>query len=158
MPRPSLYPAHYYDENLVLRVPALLWLVMIMLVRHFIFVGLTFLPSAGDAMTYLRDLVEPIFLISDLVAAPVLFVAMTRKPGSPPWMRGIWRRGRVLLIAAALVYIVIWIAHFAVEQRWHFAALKTALFTSLILDLVVLVIVSSSPLIREVFRDFPPDR
>jgi hypothetical protein len=155
---PRLYPAGYYDDNLVLRVPALLWLILLYLVRHWLFLLLSFLPRVGDAMGYLRDIVEPLFLIADLFAAPVLYVALRRRPGSPRWMRWIWLRGRLLLGASALTYVCLWVVSFGIEQRWHFAALKGPLLVSLAFDLLVLFVLYTSPLIRDVFRDFPAEK
>ena len=156
MPRHTIYPPSSYDDNLVLKVPLLLWVAMFFLVRHFIFLGLTFLPRVGDAMSYLRDVVEPMFLIADLFAAPVLYIALRRKPGSPKWMRRLWNRGRAVLVASALIYAGLWIINFAIEQRWHLMALKEALVVSLAFDFVFLVFVTTSPLVRDVFQDFPP--
>lgn len=39
------YPPERYSDDLILRVPPVLWLVMLFLVRHLILLGITFLPT-----------------------------------------------------------------------------------------------------------------
>lgn len=156
MPVPNAYPAGYYDDDLVLKVPLLLWAAMVFLVRHVLFLGLTFLPRVGDAMSYLRDIVEPVFLLADALAAPVLLVALRRKPGSPAWMRGLWRQGRILLSGSALAYLGLWLANLGIAHNWHLSTLNEALLVSVALDLVFLTFLATSALVRDVFRDFPP--
>jgi hypothetical protein len=42
---PFPYPSHRYNDDLVLRVPPALWLVMLFLVRHLVLLGITVFPS-----------------------------------------------------------------------------------------------------------------
>ncbi|MEJ2575802.1 MAG: DUF2919 family protein [Gammaproteobacteria bacterium] len=149
------YPASHYDDDLVLKVPALLWAAMAFFVRHVLFLAVGFLPRIGDALSYLQGIVEPTYLIADVLAAPVLLVALRRKPGSPVWMRAIWYRGRVLLVGSALTYLALWVANLGLDHHWHLAALDRSMIISLALNMVFLTFVATSPLVRDVFRDFP---
>lgn len=153
-PSPT-YRAHRYDEHLVLRVPPLLWLVMVILVRHFLLVLLTFIPRTGDAMTYLRDLVDPLFLISDLPAAVVLFAGVRRRPGAPDWIRNLWSKGRTLLSASALLYLAILIVNLAASGRHIDRAINEAVIFSVLLHLLIITYLARSRLVRDVFRQFP---
>ena len=87
---PKRYPAHYYDDQLVLRVPAALWLAMLFLVRDLALLAVTFVPRSGQAINVLRELVQPIDIAADLPALVVLVIALRRKPDSPGWMRRVW--------------------------------------------------------------------
>ncbi len=149
------YPASHYDDDLVLKVPAMLWAAMTFLVRHALFVAVGFLPRVGDALSYLQGVVDPAYLIADALAVPVLLVALRRKPGSPVWMRAIWHRGRALLVGSACTYLALWTANLGLDHHWHLATLDQSMIISLALNLVFLTFVATSPLVRDVFRDFP---
>ena len=151
------YPAHRYDEHLVLKVPPLLWLTMLFLVRHVILIFLSYLPRTGDAMTYLRDLVDPLFLLSDLPAALVLFAAVRRKPGAMDWICAIWRNGRPLLATAALLYLVLLAVTLMTSARSLLSVVNEALILSVFLHLAIIAYLKRSPLVRGVFAEFPLD-
>ena len=78
---PTRYPPERYTDDLILRVPPALWLVMFFLVRHLILLGITFLPTMamGQEVLMLRGLVRPWYLPADLLALPVLIAAVRRR-------------------------------------------------------------------------------
>ena len=76
---PTRYPPERYSDDLILRVPPALWLVMLFLVRHVILLGITFLPTMGQEVLMLRGLVRPWYLPADLLALPVLIAAARRR-------------------------------------------------------------------------------
>ena len=149
------YPVDRYDEHLVLKIPTLLWFVMLFLVRHAILVLLSFLPRTADAMTYLRDLVDPLFLLADVPAAVVLFAAVRRKPGVPGWIPALWQRGRPLLASSALLYLLLLIASLATSARPLLPTVNEALILSILLNLAIFAWLVRSPLVKDVFADFP---
>lgn len=149
------HPAYRYDEHLVLKIPPLLWMAMLFLVRHAILILLSYLPRTGDAMIYLRDLVDPIFLLADLPAALVLFSAVRRKPEAPDWMRALWQKGRTLLAGSALLYLVLLAGSLTASARPPLSILSEALILSVFLNLTVLAYLGRSPLVRDVFAEFP---
>ena len=152
------YPSHRYDEHLTLRVPPLLWFAMLYLVRHLVLLGITFLPTTGEEIEILRALVHPAYLIADLIALPVLIAAARRRPEAGPALRRIWRHGRWLLSLSALLYLVLVIARVAASGQSIWLSVDEALIASVLLDLAILVYLSRSPLVRDLFRDFPePD-
>ncbi len=93
------YPLERYTDDLVLRVPPVLWLVMLFLVRHLILLGITFLPTMGREVEMLRALVRPWYLPADLLALPVLIGGAWFGPGGgscspcPPWPTRSWPWG-----------------------------------------------------------------
>jgi hypothetical protein len=149
------YPAHRYDDHLTLRVPPLLWFAMLYLVRHLVLLGITFLPTTGEEIEILRGLVHPAYLIADLIALPVLIAAARRRPETGPALRRIWRNGRWLLSLSALLYLVLVIARVTASGQSVWVSVDEALIASLLLDLAVLVYLWRSPLVRDLFRDFP---
>ncbi|MGB5832050.1 MAG: DUF2919 family protein, partial [Thiohalocapsa sp.] len=72
-----------YDEHLALKVPVTLWLILAFLVRHLILLAITFMPTTGQEIIVLRDLIQPEYLVADALALPVLLVAARRRPEAP---------------------------------------------------------------------------
>jgi hypothetical protein len=157
MKRVPAYPAHRYDEQLVIKIPPLLWLTMLFLIRHAILVLLSYLPRTGEAMTYLRYLVDPLFLVADLPAVLILFAAVRRKPGAPDWIRALWGHGRPLLALSSLLYLVLLMASLFSSARPLLPAVNEVLIVSVLLNLAIVAYLVRSTLVRDVFAEFPKD-
>ncbi|KAA6185849.1 DUF2919 domain-containing protein [Thiohalocapsa marina] len=167
MPVPTYEPEHY-NEHLVLKVPLVLWLVLLFQVRHLLLLGITFLPTTGQEITVLRQLVQPAYLIADLIALPLLVTAARRRPQAPDWMRRLWPRGRWLLTLSGLAYLGVlgWSLTYggvhAGLQRGLLAGGRTAgavdeaVLTSTLLTLAAIAYLWRSPRVRDLFREFPP--
>jgi len=144
-----------YDEHLTLKVPPMLWLTLVFLVRHLLLLGITFMPTTGQEITVLRDLVRPEYLIADLIALPMLVVAVRRRPEAPDWMRRLWPAGRALLSLSALVYLVLLARTLVTSGRPLTNAVDDSVLISALLNLAVVAYVARSPLVRDLFREFP---
>jgi hypothetical protein len=147
-------PSHY-DEHLTLKVPVTLWLVLAFLLRHLLLLGITFLPTTGEEITALRDLVRPAYLTADLLALPVAIVAARRRPQAPDWMRRLWPLGRALLIASAVLYLALLGERLATGSEPLITAIDEAVLISTLLNIAVIAYLWRSALVRELFRDFP---
>jgi hypothetical protein len=153
-PRIPLDPSRY-DEHLTLKVPVTLWLVLAFLLRHLLLLGITFLPTTGEEITALRDLIRPAYLAADLLALPVAIVATRRRPRAPDWMRRLWPLGRALLTASALLYLALLGWQIATGGEPLISAVDEAVLISALLNLAVVVYLWRSTLVRDVFREFP---
>ena len=147
-------PRHY-DDDLSLKVPPMIWLTLVFLLRHLILLGITFMPTTGQEITLLREMIRPEYLLADLVALPVLVVALRRRPLAPAWMRRLWPAGRTLLSLSALVYLILLgratiTADGPLTETVNEGTLITAL-----LNLAVILYLRQSTLARDLFRDFP---
>jgi hypothetical protein len=149
------YPARYYDEQLMLKVPILLWFVMAILVRDLALLGITFVPRSGEAIHVLRDYVQPLYIIADVPALAVLLAAIRRKPGASGWMRIIWRWGRGLLALSALLHLGLWLIHFGSAQHWNPSRLHEGVILTVVIDAAILSYVLRSSLLADLFRDLP---
>ena len=97
------YDANAFDENLVLKVPVFLWVIIAYSVHPIVFVGLGAIPRAGSNYGFLQEYVG---LGAALWALPtfVLLVALVRRtPDASPVLRRIWHSGRWFLIASLLL-------------------------------------------------------
>ncbi|TVQ95095.1 MAG: DUF2919 family protein [Chromatiaceae bacterium] len=144
-----------YDEHLTLMVPATLWLVFAFLLRHLLLLGITFLPTTGEEITVLRDLIRPEYLLADLLALPVAIVAARRRPQAPHWMRRLWPLGRLLLTASALLYLALLAWQLATGGAPRMTAGDEAVLVSALLNLAVIAYLWRSALVGDVFREFP---
>ena len=149
------YAPQHYDEHLSLKVPIVLWLAMAFLVRHLFLLGITFLPTTGREILVLRDLVQPEYLVADLIALPVLLTAMRRGPRAPRWLRRVWTAGGVLLSVSAMLYpLLLGIAAFFSERPLA-AVISELSLISAMLSLAIIAYLWRSPLVRDLFRDWP---
>ncbi len=144
-----------YDEHLTLKVPRMLWLVIAFLLRHLLLLGITFLPTTGEEITVLRDLIRPQFLAADLLALPVAVMAARRRPQAADWMRRLWPCGRSLLTLSALLYLALLISGIATSGTPLIRTVDEAVLISALLNLAVIVYLWRSSLVRDLFREFP---
>ncbi len=149
------HPAHSYNEDLHLKVPLMLWLAMVFLVRHFLLLGITFLPTTGEEIKILRELVHPLYLLSDLPAGLVLFVAMRRRPECADWGRRVWRLAPWLLGSSAAGYLAFLSLNLFLTGRPLYLSINELILLSILLHLGILGYLSRSRLLRDLFRDFP---
>ncbi len=147
-----------YDEHLALKVPFTLWLVLAFLLRHLLLLGITFMPTTGEEITVLRDLIRPVYLAADLLVLPVAIVSARRRPQAPDWMRRLWPVGRLLLTTSAMLYLALLGVHLAASGEPLVTAVDEAVLISALLNLAVIAYLWRSALVRDLFREFPARR
>lgn len=152
------YASHRYDDDLLLKVPVLLWLVLVFLVRHLLLLGITFLPTTGEEIEVLRTLVRPEFLVADLPAALVLAAGFRRQRPCPDWVGRVWPRAREILTLSILMYLGILVAVLAGSSLPLRDAIDEPLLVSLLLSLAVPIYLWRSRLVADVVRDCPRTR
>jgi hypothetical protein len=150
------YPAHHYDENLVLKVPAMLWLVILYGIRHFLFVGFAkLMPMDIVTIPWINFQTSPFFMLADLPAALVLFAIGHRVPNGQNFMRRVWKSGRWLLLASYVASITLFSCLnkdvLADPSSWDF---PDAMLVAM-MDVVIVAYLLRSERVRDVFRDFP---
>jgi hypothetical protein len=152
------YASHRYDDDLLLKVPILLWLTLIFLVRHLLLLGITFLPTTGEEIEVLRNLVRPELIIADLPAALVMAAGFRRRRPCPEWARRVWRRAREILTLSILVYLGLLVAALAGSGLPLPDAIDEPILVSLLASLAVAVYLWRSRLVADVVRDCPGSR
>ncbi|WP_373508191.1 DUF2919 family protein [Thiocapsa sp.] len=152
------YGSHRYDDDLLLKVPPLLWLATVFLVRHLLLLGITFLPTTGEEIEVLRALVRPEFVFADLPAAVVMLAAIRRRrPCSTP-VRRIWRYTREILTLSVGLYAVLVLAASLRSGQPLRDAIDEPILASFLLGLAVLAYLWRSRLVADVVRDCPGRR
>lgn len=149
------YAPERYDEHLCLKVPVTLWLALLFLVRHLLLLGITFLPTTGEEIKVLRELVRPEYLISDVFTLPVLAAAVRRRPQAPQWMRSVWPASRVLLTLSAGLYPLLLTTTALLSPRPLTHAVNEASLISAFLSLAIIAYLWRSPITKDLFRQWP---
>ncbi|HSO83798.1 DUF2919 family protein [Thiocapsa sp.] len=149
------YASHRYDDDLLLKAPVLLWLTLVFLVRHLLLLGITFLPTTGEEIEVLRNLVRPELVVADLPAALVMAAGFRRRRPCPNWVRRIWRRAREILTLSILIYVGILLLRLTDASMPLRDAIDEPLLISLLLSLAVPVYLWRSRLVADVVRDCP---
>jgi hypothetical protein len=150
------YSAHHYDETLLLKVPALLWLAILYGLRHFFFVVVAgLMPMDIVTIPWINFQTSPYFMVTDLPAALVLFAIGHRVPDALTFMRLVWQYGRWLLTASYLGGIALF-AYLNKEvmtdpSSWDFPDAMLVV----VIDILFVVYLMRSELVRDVFADFP---
>ena len=152
---PLRYPPERYSDDLVLRVPPALWLVMLFLVRHVVVLGITFLPTMGQEVLMLRGLVRPWYLPADLLALPVLIAAARRRADAGTLLRLTWARGATVLTLSALAFPILAIAGLLASGRPLQIGIDAPLLGATLGSVGAIAYLHRSPLARDAFRDFP---
>jgi hypothetical protein len=149
------YSPERYDAHLCLRVPATLWLTLAFLIRHLLLLGITFLPTTGDEIRVLRELIRPEYLIADLIALPVLVAAVRRRPRAPRWMRQAWQFAHGLLTVSATTYLLLLAMTIARSAQPITQTLTEPALVSALITLAILAYLARSPLLRDLFASWP---
>ena len=146
------YNSSRYDDRFILKVSPLLWLVIFYSLRHFLLFLFVSLTKSADLMSLVADVVDPRLMVSDTLALLVLFAYLSRL-GENPWppFRRLWHGGKWLLVAATalntlLLPLLLW------EK---IAELDLLPLTLLELNVVIMVYLVRSTLVRDIFADFP---
>ncbi len=149
------YHSFRYDDRFVLKVSPFLWVTLFYALRHVILVGLSFLPKTGGSLGFLRHQVDPLFLLTGLPALLVVYAFFLRAPNATPFDRRIWHAGRWLLASSYVLHLVLLLSlqYKAVLADFLESGIVIMLFA--LVDLLVISYLLRSPLVRDIFADYP---
>lgn len=153
--RRSYYSPSRYNDDLTLKTPWSLWLILIYGLRQALFILLGFLPTTADTLDYLLESVEPPFLLVNAMAAAVMVAAFRRRGQAGQAIRRIWSSGRWLLITALSLDILLSIV-FGWPTLTNVGSDRGLLVVvQVTLGALMLTYLFRSRLVRDVFRSFP---
>lgn len=155
MPKPaSDFPFARYNRFGVLRVNALTAACVLFLSRHvlaFIVLGIALSRTDPSSRQAFHGLFEPVYMLADVPALLVLLAMLSRHPKSGRVLRVIWRGGRWLLAASAVLYLGLLIRQVGpdpVRYGWAIGSMVAG-------TLLSTGYVHLSPYARTLFREFP---
>lgn len=153
----SFYPSSYYDEQMCLKPPLLLWVAVFYLSRTitlpFAMAVLHFAGVDSAAITYVRAFWSIDALISSLVAAVMLYALIRRVPNAAKHIRWIWAHGRVILAGAAALDIVPLVI--ALMRRREIDDQSLWSVFAVLIDVFFLLYILAARRVRQAFSEFP---
>ena len=153
----NTYHPSSFDDDLCLKPPALIWIVVLYLSRVILLplmVGIGHYAGMNkEAMPLLRAFWREDSLLPAILAVPVLYALCRRQPSASRAVRWIWRNGRVLLVAAAAVDIAL-NAHDLMPFT-AFVDRTTLPLAGALIDSFFLTYVLVARRVRDAFCDFP---
>jgi Protein of unknown function (DUF2919) len=155
---PDSYPPSSFDDELCLKPPLLLWVVVLYLSRAILMpVAMGIGHYAGvnqDAMRLLRDFWRMDTLLPALLALPVLYGLFRRSPAASRPVRWVWEHGRVLLGASLAIDIALDARELIPFARIDDQSLLP--IASAVAAVYFLIYVLAARRVRDTFSDFPP--
>lgn len=158
-----VYPFSAYDKYMSLKLDSNLWFILVYFLRPFILKVSTIQMGRGaksDSVSGLKDLVYPNdfgFFLAFIATIPVLlliFAYAKRKPGASEFFQSLWRNGRNLLAAAALLNIVVIFVPFLANIT-H--SINIYGWGQLAVAVAIIVYLYSSTRVTDTFADFPEE-
>jgi hypothetical protein len=155
---PDSYPPSSFDDDLCLKPPLLLWIVVLYLSKAVLMpvvMGIGHYAGVNqDAMRLLRDFWQVDTLLPSLLALPVLFALCRRSRTASRTVRWIWEHGRALL-GTSIVADIALNAHELLPFDGIYD--KNLLpVCGIVADLYFLMYVLAAHRVRDTFSDFPP--
>jgi hypothetical protein len=163
---PGPYTFNDYDQHLCLKVNAELWLIILYLLRPYLiwFSSLGLGGKRTGISTGVKGLREMIYpddfslMLGILATIPVMlcmYAWTKRKPGAKPLVKKLWQRGRLLLVTAAALNIVIifvplltMVSHKLVFANWVQVGISVMIVWYLLF----------TQRVRDTFADFPGEK
>jgi hypothetical protein len=151
------YPASYYDDQMCLKPPLLLWVAVFYLSRAITLpVAMAIGHFAGvdsRAIASFRAFWSLDALIPSLTAVVILYALCRRVPTASQWVRWIWARGRVFLAVAAALDIALILAELIRQGEISDSSLMSLIAAAV--DAYFLTYVLAARRVRDAFAEFP---
>lgn len=153
---PAKYDLDDYDAHFALRPSWLLIATMIFLCRGWLMLMLLGVSNFAGVSVELDDLIPTDHvwegLIAGVPAALTLYAWLVRVPSAKALVRAIWRNGRKLLIASALLHSALVFATEWPSMHWLSEPVSAVILAG---DLWVIAFVLFSERVKDTFLDFP---
>jgi len=151
------YPASYYDDEMCLKAPPLLWMVIIYLSRSVILpiaMALGHVAGVDDmAIAKFHVFWSASGLVASLIALPVLITLFRRVPAAAGWMRWVWAHGRTFLAVAAILDVVLLSRDIVPKGGFDESSMWSMIAAAL--DVFSFLYIIAVRRVRHVFSDFP---
>src|SRR5271165_4327951 len=152
------YAASCYDDQMCLKPPLLLWVVVLYLSRALTLpIAMAIGHFAGvdsRAITALRAYWSLDSLGPSLIAVLILYVLCRRVPTAPAWVRWVWARGRMFVAVALILDIAVLTIGFLRQGEINDSSLMSVVAAAV--DLYFFVYILAARRVRDAFSEFPP--
>ena len=156
-----VYPFTAYDKYMSLKLDSNLWFIIVYFLHPFLLKVSAIQMGRGaksDSVSGLKNLVYPNdfgFFLAFVATIPVLlliFAYAKRKPGASEFVQSLWRNGRNLLAAAAVLNIIVVFIPFLANIT-H--SINIYGWGQLALAVAIIIYLYSSKRVTDTFVDFP---
>lgn len=157
-----VYPFTAYDKYMSLKLDSNMWFIIVYFLRPFLLKVSTIQMGRGGVKTEsvrgLKNLVYPDdfgFFLAFVATIPVLlliFAYAKRKPGASGFVQSLWRNGRNLLAAAAVMNIIVIFIPFLANIT-H--SINVYGWLQLALAVAIIIYLYTSKRVTDTFADFP---
>jgi hypothetical protein len=146
-----------YDDNLCLKPPVLLWLVVIYLARAAVIPflgGVASSNGSADAASLTRGLFSPLDFAPAVIAVILPIAYLRRVPRASGFWRRLWSYGRWILASSAAADLAISLYRMmqtGMDESWR----PQWQFLGCAVDVYIILYLLRSERLRDVFADFP---
>jgi hypothetical protein len=138
----------------VLSVPGPLWLAMAFLGRHWVLLIITLASRRSpEAIQLASTSLSAIVLLLELPVLILAYAGFSRHPSAGVMLRTIWRNGRVILAATAVINLGLLAWFLWHSDVWRRPELFLA--SCGLLDLTIVYGIYKSAFVKQVFMEFP---
>jgi len=158
-----VYPFTAYDKYMSLKLDSNMWFIIVYFLRPFLLKVSTIQMGRGaksDSVSGLKNLFYPNdfgFFLAFVATIPVLllvFAYAKRKPDASEFVQSLWRNGKKLLVAAAVLNIVVIFIPFLANIT-H--SINIYGWGQLAMAVAIIIYLYSSKRVTDTFADFPEE-
>ncbi len=158
-----VYPFTAYDKYMSLKLDSNMWFIIVYFLRPFLLEVSTIQMGRGaksDSVSGLKNLVYPNdfgFFLAFVATIPVLllvFAYAKRKPDASEFVQSLWRNGKKLLVAAAVLNIIVIFIPFLANIT-H--SINIYGWGQLAAAVAIIIYLYSSKRVTDTFADFPEE-
>ncbi len=147
-----MYSFEDYNEHDVLKIPLILVLIDLYLLKHILIFVLPIISSIPFLVNFAHKHFSLFLLLSTLPAALVMVAIFRRVPQTRSiFILWIWRQGRILLLTSLLLEFCLIILFILLDLK----KINEVSLIFIYVDVLLMIFIVKSQRIRDVFREFP---
>ncbi len=153
MAKKFIYTPDDFNEFHVLKIPVLLYFVLLYLNKYFL---LVVLPSigAGDLTAIVRWFkIDALMMMSCFPALAVLIASLYRIPTPKKFPILIWNKGLILLLISSAMDLIVLSSYVILERR----IFDLGTFVLLLINVGIIVYLLRSKYLKQMFKEFPEE-
>lgn len=153
MAKKFIFSPDDFNEYQVLKIPSLLYLILIYLNKYFLIVVL---PSigAGDLTVIAKWFkIDALMMLSCFPALAVLIASLYRTPTPKKLPKLIWNKGLILLTISSALDLIVLGSYVILERR----VFDLGTLVLLLINAGIIVYLWKSKYLKEMFKEFPEE-
>ena len=158
-----MYTPDDYDKHSCLKPSVGLYVAILFSMKDTVLIiveALSKLKAKGgpNRLEYFEDLVQPEMILVNIIGLLLFVSFMKREPKEQGFWKKVSKNGRLLLVAALSLHLVILgiEQHVAISEayRWN-KGISISIFYMMLIDIIFIAYVATSQRIKDVFQEWP---